>query len=121
MDSKRAFFDRAVAILDTVGCKYKIQSPYGEFGVLEVKSNEPARKHRKRGTIQQSLNPILNKLEVGDVAVIEFEPFKKNDVFDTIDDLGKTISKWFYNKHGICSATYHTNYDSNTVEVMRLK
>lgn len=122
MNSKKMFFDKALAILDSLGCKYKIQSIWGEFGVLELEQPKPTRKKRRpNGLLDQIFKPVLGDMKIGDVVVVEFEQMQKIGDFASLPELAKSINKWLAYEHGTGSSTYSSNYKNKTVEVMRIR
>ncbi len=122
MNPRKAFFDRSIAVLDSLGCKYKIQSEWGEFGTLELAAPKKTRnQYRPRGYLDSIFNPMFDGMKVGDVVVVRYEPLKKLNTFQSIEDAGKTLHKWFCRQYGTGSVTYHTNKKDQSIEVMRLK
>jgi hypothetical protein len=105
---------RAVTLLDAMGCKFKIITDDGEeFGTLEVKAKVKRQAHRRfsHGEIRAFYKEQFNlEARIGEVQEISFGKFEPKDI-------QSGLGSWLSGKWG--KGTYTTHAGPNSVEVMR--
>lgn len=108
-----AALEKAVRLLDAMGCKYRICTPGGHwFGELKIEKRKRQFKHPK-GEKTAFLRHHLDGLEIGKVVKV---PCDKYD----LAELQKSISSHLSKKLGLKSHTTALNREDNCVEVLRV-
>lgn len=114
MSVKQQALEKALQILDALKCEYKIITSDGqEHGDLVVVAN---RKRSKPllpiGTYANYIRPHLEKMQVGDVAVVPFGKFTGGDLQSNIG--ARAIHLWG-------AGSYKSCINGDAVEVLRIK
>jgi hypothetical protein len=114
MSVREHALDKALQILEALKCQYKVITIDGkQHGDLVVMDN----RKKKRpllpiGTYSNYIRPHLEKLEVGDVAVLPFGDFVGGDLQSNVG--ARAIHLWG-------AGSYKSCITGKTVEVLRLK
>ena len=107
-------FKRAINALTALKCQFAIITPEGEkYGELNVAKEVVTRKH-KQGEMKSYVDPYLNMVQVGDGFTV---PCGEYDMPTTV----RSVSNWFYKKHGAGSFNYKSDKYTNCVHGIRIK
>lgn len=105
--------EKAMRLLDAIGCKYRICSPGGNyFGDLNLKQTKRKLKYPK-GEKVKYLRQYLDNMKIGDVVKV---PCDKYD----LGELQKNVSSHLSKTLGPKSHTTAINRDANCIEVLRV-
>ena len=109
---------KAVELLKASGAKFKVISPNGEeFGELEVAAEKSKTFRFTRGELSQFYKPVLENLQVGQVATFKNPDPTKYDIEDFRSSACSWISKEWGN--GAHTSTIDRTFD--TLEILRVK
>ena len=116
LEIQKKTLQKAIDLLDTLGCSYAIIDLDGnQLGKLEI--SQPKKKSSlrfARGEIKRYLERYLINLKVGEVVSIPYDKFGPNTV-------QASTAAWFHHRFGGGCQTSTLNHNNSCVEVLRLK
>lgn len=116
LEIQKKTLQKAVDLLDTLGCSYAIVDLDGnKYGTLNV--NPPKSKKApirfEYGEQRQYVESFVKDMKVGDVVIVPWVKYGKA--------LQGSIGSWFCKKYGQGSQTSTLNNKTQSIEVLRLK
>jgi hypothetical protein len=116
LDIQKKTLQKAIDLLDTLGCSYAIIDLDGNnYGTLQV--NQPKGKKSpirfEWGEQRAYVEGFLKNMKVGEVVIVPWDKYGKS--------LQGSIGSWFCKKYGAGSQTSTLNNKTQSIEVLRLK